>query len=570
MTAGRSTGIVAAMKLTRTCWAVLAAAIALAAIPATASAGTLKVPVISGQERVTFTAKAGEDNDVQVRPSTEIDNAYVITDRFAIDIVDFAWARCNHLTDDKKAVRCEGHPQFGLLEFRLGDESNRYRSTTTDDDPVNEVSGSGESNEFHGGSGSDRLSGGGNADLLFGGNGSDNLSGYGGNDELHGGLGFNRLFGDDGQDRMIGGANTDEFYGGDGKDTVSYEQRIAPVNVSIDNVKNDGQALEFDHVSNDVESVIGGTRDDVISDEVGGANFFVGGAGNDKIDGGGGSDDLHGGPGIDKIDAGAGNDMAFGNDGDDTMTGGADKDLVMGEAGLDTINNSPGADDMSGGSEFDIVSYASSTQRITADIGGAAGGDGAAGEGDTVRGDFEQLMGGAASDTLAGDDDGNLIIGLDGNDVIDGRGGADSLLGGNDNDTVRANDGVKDSVNCGADADQVDADALDAPVNCEGAAAPAVGIELARKRLDARGRAQLSVHCWASSAKFCKGTLELKRANRVLGEAKYSVAAGDEKVVRVRVGAPKRKLKVKAVTWATDATSLEWKSQSTLTIGAAR
>jgi Ca2+-binding RTX toxin-like protein len=185
----------------------------------------------------------------------------------------------------------------------------------------------------------------------------------------------------------------------------------------------------------------------------------------------------------------------------------------LGEAGQDTVKNSPGAEDMGGGADFDVVTYSASTQRITADIGGAAGGDGAAGEGDTVRGDFEQLMGGAASDTLSGDDDGNLILGLDGNDVIDGRGGADSLLGGNDSDTLRSNDGVKDSVNCGADADQVDADALDAPVQCEGVAAPA------------------------------------------------------EETVKVRLrGDVRRKLKVKPVTWATDATSFRWKSERTLTI----
>jgi hypothetical protein len=244
----------------------------------------------------------------------------------------------------------------------------------------------------------------------------------------------------------------------------------------------------------------------------------------------------------------------------------------MGEAGQDTITNGPGADDMSGGADYDIVSYASSTQRVTADLGGVPGGDGAAGEGDTVRGDFEQLMGGAASDTLTGDDDSNLIIGLDGNDVIDARGGIDHVLGGNDNDTLRVNDGVKDSVvNCGADADQVDADALDAPVSCEGVAAPAVGIELQRKRVDARGRAKVSLHCWASSAQFCKGSLELKRGKRVLGVAKYDVAAGDEETVRVRLRRDvHRKLKVKAVTWATDATPFKWQSRRTLTIGAAR
>jgi hypothetical protein len=270
--------------------------------------------------------------------------------------------------------------------------------------------------------------------------------------------------------------------------------------------------------------------------------------------------------------------MLFGSDGFDLLKGGTENDLLFGEAGnLDTLDGGPGADTLSGGDGFDIVSYQSANQRVTVDLDGQAGDDGATGEGDTVRTDLEQLNGGPASDTLTGNAGDNLIIGGDGNDVIDGGLGTDSLLGGNDNDTLRAKDGIADrTIDCGADSDQVDADTLDTPTGCEAQAAPAVGIAPKRARVDDRGRVKLTLHCWATAAERCTGTLQLQRGRRgkarTIASRRFSVASGDTAAVRVRLtrgaqpaGAGK-KLRVRAVTRSRDAAGHKWTSKRTLTL----
>ena len=56
------------------------------------------------------------------------------------------------------------------------------------------------------------------------------------------------------------------------------------------------------------------------------------------------------------------------------------------------------------------------------------GGNGVAGENDTIRG-VEQTFGGGKADRLSGNDDANILDGADGNDVLKGRSGADELRG---------------------------------------------------------------------------------------------------------------------------------------------
>jgi Ca2+-binding RTX toxin-like protein len=404
------------------------------------------------------------------------------------------------------------------------------------------------------------------------------ILGFAGDDGLGGGAGKDRLIGGLGNDRLNGNTGPDEIDGQEGNDIVSYSDRSAGVKVTIDQVANDGEPREGDSVTASVENVEGGAGNDEIVDQVGAGNAFLGRGGNDKLIGGPGEDQtLVGGPGDDSIDGGAGNDMLFGGDGFDSLKGDTGNDLLFGEAGsLDTLDGGPGADVLSGGDGFDIVSYQSATQRVTVDLDGQAGDDGAAGEGDTVRTDVEQLNGGPASDTLTGNASDNLLIGGDGNDVIDGGLGADQLLGGNDNDTVRARDGVADSVNCGADSDQIDADAIDAQTGCEAKAAPAVGIAPNRARVDHRGRVKLSLHCWATAAERCTGTLQLQRGGGgkapTIASRRFSVASGDTAAVRVRLtrGAQRavagKKLRVRAVTHSRDTAGHKWTSTRTMTL----
>lgn len=75
--------------------------------------------------------------------------------------------------------------------------------------------------------GSDRLDGGDGADVLDGMQGADRLFGRAGDDEIIGdvtpsttGAGPDRLFGGDGDDRLDGGPGRDRLYGGEGRDLL--------------------------------------------------------------------------------------------------------------------------------------------------------------------------------------------------------------------------------------------------------------------------------------------------------------------------------------------------------------
>jgi Ca2+-binding RTX toxin-like protein len=90
-----------------------------------------------------------------------------------------------------------------------------------------------------------------------------------------------------------------------------------------------------------------------------------------------------------------------------------------------------------------------------ADVLNGAGGD------DVIRG-------GGGSDVLNGGAGADRLYGGPGNDVLIGGPGPDRLFGGAGDDTIRARDGVRDVVDCGAGRDTVTADRKDVVSrNCE-------------------------------------------------------------------------------------------------------
>lgn len=129
-------------------------------------------------------------------------------------------------------------------------------------------------------------------------------------------------------------------------------------------------------------------------------------------------------PSIESL-AGVTQDLIFGTNGDDTLLAGGGDDAIVG---------SPGADVIAGGDGNDVVIYAESDDGVQVDLGAgtAAGGHAA---GDTLSG-IENVIGSTHDDTLTGDESVNILIGLDGNDRIDGGGGDDVLLGGAGDDTI--------------------------------------------------------------------------------------------------------------------------------------
>jgi len=186
------------------------------------------------------------------------------------------------------------------------------------------------------------------------------------------------------------------------------------------------------------------------------------------FNGSSGADEAYGGSGNDTLNMGTGGDYAEAGAGSDTIVNDSGTDTAYGQAGDDTFNES--ADDFSddylwGGAGTDTVSYAGRTERVDASLDGVQN-DGEVGESDNVESDIEHITGGAGNDTLVGSDlAANILIGNDGNDVLQGLGGGDSLQGGVGEDFLDGGTG-NDTLAAGGDADTVSggsgADAIDA------------------------------------------------------------------------------------------------------------
>ena len=93
-----------------------------------------------------------------------------------------------------------------------------------------------------------------------------------------------------------------------------------------------------------------------------------------------------------------------------------------------------------------------------------------AGAGDDVlsgRGGADALQGGSGNDTLSGDAGPDRLSGGAGTDTLSGGPGADRLSGGPGRDLIRARNGGRDRVDCGAGRDTAILDARDVAVRCE-------------------------------------------------------------------------------------------------------
>ncbi|MEA2711785.1 MAG: hypothetical protein QOF78_4386 [Phycisphaerales bacterium] len=217
---------------------------------------------------------------------------------------------------------------------------------------------------INGGTGNDFMLGADGNDVLTGSDGNDNMIGGKGNDSLDAGTGANTLSGGDGNDQMTAGTGKDSFSGGTGTDSVSYASRTVALNITLDNVANDGQiflgfpsTFENDNVQNTVENVTTGSGNDIItaSTTVAANNIFSGGAGNDRLTGLAGNDRLFGGDGNDTALGGLGIDLLSGGNGNDALFGGADNDQIFGDAGDDYLSGGTGNDQLSGGDGNDIM-----------------------------------------------------------------------------------------------------------------------------------------------------------------------------------------------------------------------
>jgi Ca2+-binding RTX toxin-like protein len=161
-------------------------------------------------------------------------------------------------------------------------------------------------------------------DVLFGSPGDDNITGGPGNDELGGGAGNDFFF-----EGQFGPSGSDSIHGADGDDRVSYAGRTTDVNVSLDNVRNDGEPGEADDVRSNVENITAGGGDDIL----------VGSAAANDLQGFGGIDTLHGLGGNDTLQLGSRSDFAFAGTGNDViLAGDGERDHIDCGENSDTAN----------------------------------------------------------------------------------------------------------------------------------------------------------------------------------------------------------------------------------------
>jgi len=301
-----------------------------------------------------------------------------------------------------------------------------------------------------------------------------------------------------GDDDIVVAGPPSQLQGGAGADlldarlapgsAISYRDHSAGVTVRPNGLADDGSPGEGDNVLGSLGSIEGGSGDDTLESGVDAAS-------------------LAGGPGNDTLVGSPEGESLLGQDGDDDIAAGGGNDSLAGGAGMDLLAGGPGHDE---------ASYAGVVTPLRLSIGDGAN-DGAAGEGDDIRADVEDLIGGSGADLMIGTAEANRLVGLGGADRMFGGDGADRLEGANDGDRLDAgpgadsviagardrlllDDGERDTANCRSSAPVIEADSLDTFKRC----APWV-----RLRVLGRPRARLPVRilviCPRLSAVPCRG-----------------------------------------------------------------
>ena len=339
----------------RTRRAVLAAVVGAALLPSAAEAGTASVNLGIPGGLVSYVAADGETNNVSVfvqNGKLNIADAAPVRAGSGCTLNTFGDAECpigapaiNVLLRDKNDSIVYRAPHRGSISGEAGDDlilgglrqtdtgrtiqpvfyfgndgrdtisyaaADRSVRVDTEDNPGGARTEDGRPGVDLESVGRDveKIVGSNFSDVLFGSTGNDNITGGSGNDEMGGGSGNDFFF--EGQG---GPSGADSIHGADGDDRVSYAGRTNDVNVSLDNVRNDGESGEFDDVRSNVENITAGDGDDFLTGSSA-ANDLQGFGGVDTMFGLGGNDTLQLGSRSDFAFAGAGNDVIIAGDGE--------------------------------------------------------------------------------------------------------------------------------------------------------------------------------------------------------------------------------------------------------------
>lgn len=341
------------------------------------------------------------------------------------------------------------------------------------------ISNFGEENIIYGGSGKDTATSSGAYSLIFGDAGVDYLlnlkigttiSGGTGNDSLTNLGNESSVFGDEGNDiisvgssltadssadilndsadtnstsTVVGALST--VYGGEGDDSITNyaEEVIIFGGEGIDTVINSGGYA----------TISGDDDEDIIYNE-GAGSYILGGADDDSVSNEGQAVIVELGKGADTVTNTGTQSTLQGNAGDDIFYNNSEKSYIFGGAGNDSVTNYGDETKISGGAGADTI-YSSGIKVM---ITGGVGNDSITNEGTVAV-----IEGGSGNDYIHNFGDHITISGGRGNDSIvnDGgkhlqynfnkSGGNDTVIGANNNDTLRITSGTYSTIASGND-----------------------------------------------------------------------------------------------------------------------
>jgi Ca2+-binding RTX toxin-like protein len=454
------------------------------------------------------------------------------------------------------------------------------------------------SSGLNGDGGDDVLTGPDSNDTLTGGDGNDRLVAGKGDDLMLGGAGNDTLVWNqgDGSDKANGEAGNDGSEV-NGSPTLGDAFTLDPVAGGTVELRrtNLGQ-FAFDAVTERFAvNGLGGDDTVTANDGVGALTLLSvdGGAGVDTVNGSEGADLILGGEANDVLSGGGGDDRVVGDRGSDTMNGGAGDDTLVWNNGdgSDVANGDSGRDDVEvngAPAAGDVFTVQPNGARIrfertnlvpfTIDIGSSEtlhdnglGGDDALTVGEV--GSFEVTgSGGAGNDTLTGGGSAETFLGGSGNDTINAGDGLDVVSADDGDDQVNVRDRIADVARGGTGNDSVVADngqtdildgfeAVDRTPNDTPPPVVTPPPVDTRTRPVAirggtatvkRGIASIRVSAPAGASGTSTGSLTLRTAkpHRLaglkltlrLGSARYSIAPGASKTLRVRLPNGSRRL----------------------------
>ena len=276
--------------------------------------------------------------------------------------------------------------------------------------------GDGGNDRLEGGDGNDNIEGGAGDDIITDQGGDDVLKGNEGNDVIQGGQGFNLILGGAGSDFIITGEDVSETFGGGGNDFIYGAQMNLPT------FGNEGD----DWIEIGTSDGAGGDNFDPQEDStVIGHDVFITGGGFDEADGEGGDDIMVFSDGEDHFGGGGGFDWAsykfdlLGVSADLNVNDLIEPPVAPSNQGI--LDRFADVEGLSGSAFSDMLRGDDAT---AADIDIAGPLNGVLTRIGLIDG-LQDLLGAGVTSFGSG----NIILGGDGSDILEGRGGDDLIDG---------------------------------------------------------------------------------------------------------------------------------------------